>query len=293
MPTSIPGSLTIKGGFCVKSVINTLRDLWKDPMGKIGIVGLFLLIAVALFAPLIAPYPYDQIGMKFQAPSAEHLFGTDKFGRDILSRVIYGARVSLEVGIIAVGIGAICGYLLGLLAGYFERWVDRVIMCVMDILFAFPSILLAIFISAVLGKGIGPTMVAIGIVNIPVFCRTVRAAVISAKGLEYVQNAKSVGVKTWPLLVRHISPNVVAPFTVQATLALSGAILTEATLSFLGMGIQPPDPSWGSMLSEARADMLRAPWSALSPLLCIVITILVFNILGDALRDVLDPKLKV
>lgn len=277
----------------MKSVINTLRDLWKDPMGKIGIVGLFLLIAVALFAPLIAPYPYDQIGMKFQAPSAEHLFGTDKFGRDILSRVIYGARVSLEVGIIAVGIGAICGYLLGLLAGYFERWVDRVIMCIMDILFAFPSILLAIFISAVLGKGIGPTMVAIGIVNIPVFCRTVRAAVISAKGLEYVQNAKSVGVKTWPLLVRHISPNVVAPFTVQATLALSGAILTEATLSFLGMGIQPPDPSWGSMLSEARADMIRAPWSALSPLLCIVITILVFNILGDALRDVLDPKLKV
>lgn len=277
----------------MKSVINTLRDLWKDPMGKIGIVGLFLLIAVALFAPLIAPYPYDQIGMKFQAPSAEHLLGTDKFGRDILSRVIYGARVSLEVGIIAVGIGAICGYLLGLLAGYFERWVDRVIMCVMDILFAFPSILLAIFISAVLGKGIGPTMVAIGIVNIPVFCRTVRAAVISAKGLEYVQNAKSVGVKTWPLLVRHISPNVVAPFTVQATLALSGAILTEATLSFLGMGIQPPDPSWGSMLSEARADMIRAPWSALSPLLCIVITILVFNILGDALRDVLDPKLKV
>ena len=277
----------------MKSVINTLRDLWKDPMGKIGIVGLFLLIAVALFAPLIAPYPYDQIGMKFQAPSAEHLLGTDKFGRDILSRVIYGARVSLEVGIIAVGIGAVCGYLLGLLAGYFERWVDRVIMCIMDILFAFPSILLAIFISAVLGKGIGPTMVAIGIVNIPVFCRTVRAAVISAKGLEYVQNAKSVGVKTWPLLVRHISPNVVAPFTVQATLALSGAILTEATLSFLGMGIQPPDPSWGSMLSEARADMIRAPWSALSPLLCIVVTILVFNILGDALRDVLDPKLKV
>ena len=277
----------------MKSVINTLRDLWKDPMGKIGIVGLFLLIAVALFAPLIAPYPYDEIGMRFQPPSAEHLFGTDKFGRDVLSRVIYGARVSLEVGIIAVGIGAVCGYLLGLLAGYFERWVDRVIMCIMDILFAFPSILLAIFISAVLGKGIGPTMVAIGIVNIPVFCRTVRAAVISAKGLEYVQNAKSVGVKTWPLLVRHISPNVVAPFTVQATLALSGAILTEATLSFLGMGIQPPDPSWGSMLSEARADMIRAPWSALSPLLCIVITILVFNILGDALRDVLDPKLKV
>ena len=277
----------------MRSFVETIRSLWKDPMGKIGIIGILLLIFMALFAGQLAPYPYDAIGMKFQAPSGEHLFGTDKFGRDVFSRVLYGAGVSLEVGIIAVGIGAGFGYLLGLVAGYFEGWTDRVIMCLMDILFAFPSILLAIFISAVLGKGIGPTMVAIGIVNIPVFCRTVRAAVISAKGLEYVKNAQSVGVRTWPILVRHISPNVVAPFTVQATLALSGAILTEATLSFLGMGIQPPDPSWGSMLAEARANMARSPWTALFPLLFIVVTILVFNILGDALRDVLDPKLKV
>ena len=277
----------------MRSLVSTLRDLWKDPMGRIGIIGIFLLIFMAVFAGQLAPYPYDGIGMKFQPPSAEHLFGTDKFGRDVFSRVLYGAGVSLEVGIIAVGIGAGFGYLLGLVAGYFEGWTDRVIMCLMDILFAFPSILLAIFISAVLGKGIGPTMVAIGIVNIPVFCRTVRAAVISAKGLEYVFYAQSVGVRTWPILVRHISPNVVAPFTVQATLALSGAILTEATLSFLGMGIQPPDPSWGSMLAEARANMARSPWTALFPLLFIVVTILVFNILGDALRDVLDPKLKV
>ena len=277
----------------MRSFVETIRSLWKDPMGKIGIIGILLLIFMALFAGQLAPYPYDAIGMKFQAPSGEHLFGTDKFGRDVFSRVLYGAGVSLEVGIIAVGIGAGFGYLLGLAAGYFEGWTDRVIMCLMDILFAFPSILLAIFISAVLGKGIGPTMVAIGIVNITVFCRTVRAAVISAKGLEYVKNAQSVGVKTWPILIRHISPNVVAPFTVQATLALSGAILTEATLSFLGMGIQPPDPSWGSMLAEARANMVRSPWTALFPLLFIVVTILVFNILGDALRDVLDPKLKV
>ncbi|MCQ4769577.1 ABC transporter permease [Intestinimonas massiliensis] len=277
----------------MKSFVNTLRELWKDPMGKIGIIGVVLLIAMALLAPMLAPFTPEQIGMKFQAPSTEHLFGTDKFGRDVFSRVLYGAQVSLEVGIIAVGIGALAGYLLGLVAGYFEGWVDRVIMCVMDILFAFPSILLAIFISAVLGKGITNTMIAIGIVNIPVFCRTVRAAVISAKGLEYVENAKSVGVKTGPILVRHISPNVVAPFTVQATLALSGAILTEATLSFLGMGIQPPNPSWGSMLSEARSYMVQYPWTALFPLLFIVLTILVFNILGDALRDVLDPKLKV
>lgn len=277
----------------MKSLVNTIRDLWRDPMGKIGIIGVVLLLFLALFAEQIIPYAYDAIGKKFQSPSAEHLFGTDKFGRDIFSRVVYGARVSIQVGIIAVGIGAIFGYLLGLLAGYFEGWVERIIMCIMDILFAFPSILLAIFLSAVLGNGIGPTMVAIGIVNIPVFCRTVRAVVISSKGLEYVQNARSVGVKTWRILGRHISPNVVAPFMVQATLALSGAILTEATLSFLGMGIQPPVPSWGSMLSEARSDMVRAPWTATFPLLFIVITILIFNILGDSLRDVLDPKLKV
>ena len=192
----------------MKSFVKTIKELWKDPMGRIGIVGVVLLILMAIFAPLLAPYEYDAIGRRFQAPTAEHIFGTDKFGRDIFSRVLYGARVSMEVGLIAVGIGAFFGYLLGLTAGYFEGKVDRVIMCIMDILFAFPSILLAIFISAVLGKGIGPTMVAIGIVNIPVFCRTVRAAVISAKGLEYVKNARSVGVKTWPLLVRHISPNV-------------------------------------------------------------------------------------
>lgn len=262
-------------------------------MGRLGMAGILLVIILAVFAPLIATHDYAEIGMRFQPPSREHFFGTDKFGRDIYSRVIYGARVSLEVGIIAVGIGAFFGYLLGLAAGYFEGWVDRVISCLMDILFAFPSILLAIFISAVLGKGIAQTMIAIGIVNIPVFCRTVRASVISAKSLEYVENAHSVGVKTWPILVRHITPNVIAPFTVQATLALSGAILTEATLSFLGMGIQPPDPSWGSMLSEARADMTRAPWVALFPLLFIIVTILAFNILGDSLRDVLDPKLKV
>ena len=277
----------------MRQFLQTVRDLWRDPMGRVGMTGIFLLIVVAIIAPVIAPYgPEQMVAMPQLAPCAEYWFGTDNYGRDIFSRIIYGARVSLEVGIIAVGIGATAGYLLGLIAGYFEGIVDRVIMCVMDILFAFPSILLAIFISAVLGKGIGPTMVAIGIVNIPVFCRTVRAAVISAKGLEYVQNAKSVGVKTWPLLVRHISPNVVAPFTVQATLALSGAILTEATLSFLGMGIQPPDPSWGSMLSESRTFMEHSPWMALFPILFIVITILLFNILGDSLRDVLDPKLK-
>lgn len=277
----------------MKRLFQTVRDLWRDPMGRIGMLGILLVIIIAILAPVVAPYgPDKMVAVPKSPPSAEYWFGTDYYGRDIFSRILYGARVSLQVGIIAVGIGATCGYILGLIAGYFEGWVDRIIMCIMDILFAFPSILLAIFISVVLGRGIGPTMVAIGIVNIPVFARTVRASVISAKGLEYVQNAKSVGVKTGALLIRHISPNVVAPFTVQATLALSSAILTEASMSFLGLGIQPPDPSWGSMLSEARAIMEQAPWTAVFPALFIIVTILLFNILGDALRDVLDPKLK-
>lgn len=278
----------------MRSLKQTLKDLWKDPMGRLGMIGIGLLIIMAIFAPVVSPYdPTKMLTMPKSAPSAEFIFGSDNYGRDIFSRILYGARVSLEVGLIAVGIGATAGYVVGLIAGYFEGMVDRVIMCIMDILFAFPSILLAILISTVLGRGLVATMVAIGIVNIPVFARTVRASVISAKGLEYVKNAHSVGVKTVPILIRHISPNVVAPFTVQATLALSSAILTEASMSFLGLGIQPPDPSWGSMLSEARAFMEQAPWMAVFPALFIIVTILLFNILGDSLRDVLDPKLKM
>lgn len=278
----------------MRSLKQTLKELWKDPMGRLGMIGIGLLIIMAIFAPVVSPYdPTKMLTMPKSAPSAEFIFGSDNYGRDIFSRILYGARVSLEVGLIAVGIGATAGYVVGLIAGYFEGMVDRVIMCIMDILFAFPSILLAILISTVLGRGLVATMVAIGIVNIPVFARTVRASVISAKGLEYVKNAQSVGVKTIPILIRHISPNVVAPFTVQATLALSSAILTEASMSFLGLGIQPPDPSWGSMLSEARAFMEQAPWMAVFPALFIIVTILLFNILGDSLRDVLDPKLKM
>ena len=278
----------------MRSLKQTLKELWKDPMGRLGMIGIGLLIITAIFAPYVAPYdPTKMLTMPKSAPSAEFIFGTDNYGRDIFSRILYGAQVSLEVGLIAVGIGATAGYIVGLIAGYFEGMVDRVIMCIMDILFAFPSILLAILISTVLGRGLVATMVAIGIVNIPVFARTVRASVISAKGLEYVKNAQSVGVKTLPILIRHISPNVVAPFTVQSTLALSSAILTEASMSFLGLGIQPPDPSWGSMLSEARAFMEFAPWMAIFPALFIIVTILLFNILGDSLRDVLDPKLKM
>ncbi|MDL2318836.1 ABC transporter permease [Eubacteriales bacterium OttesenSCG-928-A19] len=272
-----------------------LRLLWRDGLGRAGMLGVLLIILMAVLAPLIAPYGVAEMHpkAKLSAPSAQYIFGTDNFGRDVFSRIVYGARVSLIVGIVAVSIAAGLGYVLGMIAGFFEGKLESVIMMVMDVIFAFPSILLALFIVSALGTSIVNTMIAIGIVNIPVFTRTVRASVKSVKSMDYIKNARSIGLKPWTVLFRHVTPNVMAPFTVQATLALSGAILTEASMSFLGLGIQPPDPSWGSMLSEARKFMEIAPWLVIFPALFIILTILSFNVLGDALRDVLDPKLKL
>lgn len=274
---------------------SVLQQLWQDPLGRMGFIGVAIIVLMAIFAPLIAQFDVAQIHSAdaLQAPNAAYWFGTDNFGRDIFSRIVYGARVSLVVGIVSVSIAAGIGFVLGLAAGYFEGKTETAIMMVMDVLFAFPSILLALLIVAVLGPSIINTMIAIGIVNIPVFTRTVRASVKSIKGLDYIANAKSIGLKDSKILFSHIAPNSLAAFTVQATLALSSGILTEATMSFLGLGIQPPAPSWGSMLSEARVYMELAPWMVIFPILFIVLTILSFNILGDALRDVLDPKLKL
>lgn len=273
----------------------TLKLIWQDSLGRSGLIGIMLIVIMAIFAPLIAPYDVAKMHGKFtlDAPSMQFIFGTDNFGRDVFSRIVYGARVSLVVGIVSVGIAAGCGYIFGMIAGFFEGKVESVIMMVMDIIFAFPSILLALFIVSALGTSIINTMIAIGIVNIPVFTRTVRASVKSVKSMDYIKNARSIGLSPIKILFKHITPNVLAPFTVQATLALSGAILTEASMSFLGLGIQPPDPSWGSMLSDARKYMEIAPWLVIFPALFIILTILSFNILGDSLRDVLDPKLKL
>ncbi len=279
----------------MKSIKRILKELFKDPMGRIGLIGVVLIIMLSVLAPVISTHDITEMYTqdKLREPCGEYLFGTDNYGRDVFSRIIYGARVSLEVGIISVGIAAIFGLIFGVISGYFEGWVDNLIMRFMDILFAFPSILLALFIVSALGPSIANTMIAIGIVNTPVFTRTVRASVISVKSTEYITSARSIGLKPASIILKHIIPNILSPFTVQITLALSGAILTEASMSFLGLGIQPPDPSWGSMLNESRKYMEIAPWLAVFPAVFIICTILSFNILGDSLRDVLDPKLKL
>lgn len=253
---------------------------------------LLLLCLVALFAPVLAPHDPTEIfqNNRMEGSSSEFLLGTDQFGRDLLSRVIYGARVSLLVGISAVMVSVFFGTLFGLIAGYFGRWIDGFIMRVMDVLFAFPEILLALAIVAALGPGTFNTIMAIGIVNIPIFTRTVRGAVLSIKNLEFVESARAIGASTPRILFKEIFPNVTAPLLVQSSLAISGAILTESALSFLGLGIQPPDPSWGGMISEARRYMELAPGMIIWPCVAMTVTILSCNMFGDAVRDILDPR---
>lgn len=268
------------------------KRLVKNKIAVTCFIFIILIVFMAIFAPLIAPHPPTKMfnDHRLEASSGSYFLGTDDFGRDLLSRIVYGARISLIVGLSSVAISVIFGALFGLLAGYYGRWIDNVIMRIMDILFAFPEILLALAIIAALGPGTVNTILAIGIVNIPIFTRLVRGAVLSIKHSEYVESAKSIGTGTSRILFMEIFPNISAPLLVQSTLAISGAVLTESALSFLGLGIQPPDPSWGGMISEARQYMELAPGMIIWPCAAMILTILAFNLFGDSLRDLLDPR---
>jgi len=267
------------------------RHLARSTSGKVGLALVALVLLMALLAPVISPHdPYEQSVYRLYGPSLYFPFGTDEFGRDVMSRVIYGARVSLQVSLIAVAIALVVGGGLGLIAGYAEGWVDAVISRILDIVFAFPDILLALALLAVLGPALHNVMIAIGIVYMPSFARIVRGPVLSAKHNEYVEASRVIGARPLRTLFRHILPNVTAPLIVQTTIALSFAILSEAALSFLGLGAQPPTPSWGAMLSSGRRFVEIAPWTAIFPGLAIMIAVLGFNLLGDWLRDVLDPR---
>ena len=266
----------------------------------IGLVVFVLLVIVALLAPIIAPHaPNDQYRDAVLVPPfweeggrAAYLLGTDAVGRDILSRLLYGARFSLFIGVIVTTLALVGGIVVGVVAGFYRGWIDTVIMRVMDIILAFPSLLLALVLVAVLGPGLMNAMIAIALVLQPHFVRLTRAAVMAEKGREYVTAAQVAGASSFRLMFRTILPNCLAPLIVQATLSFSNAILDAAALGFLGMGAQPPTPEWGTMLAEAREFILRAWWVVTFPGLAILITVLAINLMGDGLRDALDPKLK-
>jgi peptide/nickel transport system permease protein len=277
------------------------RRLKRNRLAMAGLVWIIIVILIAVSADLWVPHFYgdptaiDSTTLSqtsLQPPSAAHPFGTDKLGRDILSRTVYGARVSLMVGVVAVGISVIVGLILGAVAAYFGGWWDSIVMRTADVFFAFPYVLFAITLIAVLGPGVQNVFIAIGVLGWPSIARVFRSSILSIKENEYVDAARSMGASSRRIVFRHIMPNSIAPIIVLATMSIGGAILTEAALSFLGMGVQPPAPSWGNMLSEARSFFFTAPWLMLYPGLAILTTVLGFVLLGDGLRDALDVKLK-
>ena len=271
-----------------------LQRLARSRLAAVGGVIVGLVVLAGLGAGVLAPYSPTQQDIRniLRPPAAGHLLGTDELGRDTLTRVLYGAQASLEVGIIAVGISLLVGSGLGLLAGYLRGLADASIMRVMDGLLALPTLVLALAITAMLGPSLNNAMLAIGVTGVPVFARLVRGQVLSLRELEYVQAARSLGAGDARIMLGHILPNVLGPIVVQASLAMPTAILAEAGLSFLGLGIQPPTPSWGAMLNTAKGYLQQDPWLAVAPGTAIFVTVLGFNFLGDAVRDALDPRLR-
>ncbi|PLR83622.1 peptide ABC transporter permease [Bacillus canaveralius] len=270
------------------------RSFRQNKLALVGTIIVLFFIVIAIFAPMIAPSGINEqdFSKKLQPPSSEHWFGTDDFGRDILSRVIFGARISLRVGFISVLGSIVVGCLLGIIAGYYGKWVDTVISRVFDIMLAFPSILLAIAIVAVLGPSLTNALIAIAIINIPNFGRLIRSRVLSVKQEEFIVAAKAVGMNDQRILFVHVLPNSMAPIIVQGTLAIATAIIEAAALGFLGLGAGAPNPEWGKMLSDAKQFMIQAPWTMIFPGLAIMLTVLGFNLMGDGLRDALDPRMK-
>jgi glutathione transport system permease protein len=271
------------------------RKFRKQHVALVAGAFVLALVVLAVVAPHIVPYDaenyfdYDTLNAP---PSAKHWFGVDPLGRDIFSRLLMGARISLTAGFVSVAVGAIIGTLLGLVAGYYEgRW-DRAIMRLCDVLFAFPGILLAIAIVAILGSGMANVIIAVSIFSIPTFARLVRGNTLALKHLTYVEAARSIGASDSTIVLRHIFPGTVSAVVVYFSMRIGTSIITAASLSFLGMGAQPPTPEWGAMLNEARSEMMTAPHVALFPAIAIFVTVLAFNLLGDGLRDALDPKIE-
>jgi peptide/nickel transport system permease protein len=270
------------------------RRLSKNPMAVISFFVTVFLLLIAIFAPLIAPYPYDKQDLMHTraAPSSQHLFGTDELGRDVFSRVIWGSRFSLSIGILAVLLGTVVGLFLGAIAGYFGGLADDIIMRIMDILQSIPGILLAITISVVLGPGFFNTLLALSIGGIAMGCRLTRASILNIRTQEYLEAATSINASTSRIITRHVLPNSFSPLLVSSTMSIGNVIMAAAMLSFIGLGVQPPTPEWGSMIAGGRNLIRTSPWMVTFPGIFIMLTVLALNLFGDGLRDALDPKLK-
>lgn len=273
---------------------DTYRQLRKNKFAILGFIIILFFLLLGLLAPWLTQYGYEEQVLvdRLQAPSAEHWLGTDDVGRDIFTRIAYGARISLQVGLFAVTGALVFGTFLGIIAGYFGRWIDMLISRIFDIMLAFPSILLAIAIVAILGASLQNALIAIAIINIPIFGRLVRSRVISLREEEFVLAARAQGLKNGRIILHHILPNSLAPIIVQTTLGFGTAILEAAALGFLGLGAQPPSPEWGKMLADSRDFIQLAPWTLIAPGVSIMLVVLGFNLIGDGLRDALDPRMK-
>ncbi|GKX58413.1 glutathione ABC transporter permease GsiD [Leminorella grimontii] len=290
-PTAVSGS-------GAKNVRTPWSEFWrkfrKQHVAVAAGVFVLLLVIIAVLSPWLTPFDpenyfdYERLN---EGPSALHWFGVDSLGRDILSRIIAGTKISLAAGFFSVALGAVIGTFMGLMAGYYEGWWDRITMRISDVLFAFPGILLAIGVVAIMGSGMTNVIVAVAIFSIPAFARLVRGNTLVIKNLTYVEAVRSLGASDWTIIMRHILPGTVSSIVVYFTMRIGTSIITAASLSFLGMGAQPPTPEWGAMLNEARADMVMAPHVAIFPSIAIFLTVLAFNLLGDGLRDALDPKI--
>lgn len=271
-----------------------LRRFLRHRMALVGLAFILVLTLAAVLAPLVAPYDPLEMNLRdrLQGPSAQHLLGTDNVGRDTLSRLIHGARYSLTIGLVSVGIGLVVGGFLGVIAGLFGGVLDRAVSAVIEVLMAFPGVLLALAIVAALGPGLFNVMIAVGIWSIPIFARVARTSTLVTKELPFVEAALAMGAGSTRLIVRHVIPNALPTLMVLGTLRMAAAILTAAGLSFLGLGAQPPTPEWGAMLNDSRKFMRDVPWPAIFSGGMIMVTVMAFNFVGDALRDVLDPKSK-
>jgi peptide/nickel transport system permease protein len=281
----------------------TIRGRWSRSLlagalqtrgALFGVAVIAVVVVLAVGADLIAPYGPTRIQAAgvLASPSLSYPLGTDQIGRDVSSRIIYGASVSIQAGVVSVGLALVLGVLVGLLAGYYGGWVDETLMRVVDALYAFPALLLALAVTAILGPGLTSVMLAIGVVFAPAFARLVRGQTLSIRERDFITAAHVVGVEPWRVMLVHIWPNVTAPIIVQASLLVGSAIVIEAGLSFLGLGVMPPTPSWGSMLKEGYQYMEQAPWLAFAPGAAIFLTVLAFNLVGDALQRALDPRLR-